>query len=378
MCFYRNFIFQLNIDEDKLIDIIDRPINDLRIDVDRNYLIIEDVKFRINRIRVKGTKKEFKYSKDLLEYLRKRKCNLDLIERKFAKAICDLEKLKKDVRTPPLFEENGEDCLIMEDESSVIVGNTKINKKVAKLPDDRIILIVSNKPATRFKIEFLEDIVSSLKRGRIVRFMTLHLPMSDNPFKIGPILIYNLIPSPSDVLQKLSEFYINKYNELPPLLRGLILVTILDYLSEEVEPLKFFFKQLLKTYLGLLTPNVAYYLENTLIEYKRPDILYGEKDKVIDRLYKAIIKKLRDDIIIFIIGIDGGTRRFCPVDTGKINDDLCREIIHAVGEKLKGDNIRIEEPFFVPVENSGVLLVFYAKKINDNSKILFPSGWQTL
>ena len=235
LCQYGKLTLQINLSEDILMDIVDKGSqHDIVLDTSKGELIIDPVRFKIVKIKVKGTRKEFKDINSFLRYLKDRKFNIDLIRNAYIRALKRLEKQeKRDLRIVPLVsydEEYVKKVPIIEDETSVIVGNTKINKKLAILPHSLALLIVSDHPATLFKPEFLSEISLALRKGKTVRILTIHEPIADSPLSVGPIELYNLIPEISEALKEISMFYKKEISNLPTTLKELLVAIILDFL----------------------------------------------------------------------------------------------------------------------------------------------------
>ena len=152
---------------------------------------------------------------------------------------------------------------------------------------------------------------------------------------------------------------------------------IFDFLSNEVRPLKYFFRQLLRYYVNLPIEGSAIYSES-LVEYKRPEILYGGTEKAARELIDDIPQKLaRKGLVVYCIGIDGKTREIFIIDPGSCGDDCINEIFEEVRGRLKPLNISVLDPIFVSAKGiskegkieKGHLLIFYAKK--DNAEVYF-------
>ena len=367
LCKYGSLTLQIGLNESTLLEIVDKKHqHEMYLDVTNKQLVIEPLHFEIVKIRVRGAKKEFKDVNVFLKYLKDRKSNIDLIRESFNKALKKLEKEKAIVpNTVPLVTQDLEELPIIENSDSVCIGEIKINKKIAQLPHSFAYLIVSNHPSTTFSAEFLNELAVALRDGRVVRIVTVHHPISEQPTCLGPIELYHLI-SPSMALKELSQFYRTEINILPPNLRELIVAVILDLLSREIGSLQFFFKQLLGRYLEAELKGKVLYFETELVEYKRPDIFYGNKENVTKRLAEEIIKKMKSDVVVFVIGVDGKTRELQPVDTGKINDDYIREIFKEVNNITKRNNIVVLEPHPIPINPSGWIVVFCARKTTEN------------
>lgn len=363
LCKYGNLTLQISLNESTLSEIIDKEHQyEMYLDVANKQLVIEPLRFEIVKIRVKGAKKEFKDVNAFLRYLKDRKSNIDLVRDLFNRA---LEKLKKEKTivpdVVPIIAQGLDELPIVEDKDNVHIGEIKINKKIVQLPHSFAYLIISDHPSTTFSEEFLNEIATALRDGKVVRLVTIHYPISEQPTYLGPVELYHLI-TPSMALSELSQFYKVESSTLPSNLRELLVAVILDLLSRELGKLQFFFKQLIGKYLEAELTGRVLYFETDLVEYKRPDVLYGEKDKVTKRLIEEIIKKLKSDIIVFVIGVDGKTRELQPVDTGKINDDYIREIFREINEIAEKSSISVLEPYPIPINPDGWIVVFCARK----------------
>ncbi|WP_461866418.1 hypothetical protein, partial [Thermococcus sp.] len=137
---------------------------------------------------------------------------------------------------------------------------------------------MSDLKVIEYDIEFLKLVAEKIINSETVEIIHSLLPLSETPRHFGKLWVYNDIDIPE------STTILNKIYQNEPLDRTWeeILKWAIISTLQEIPRFKFFISELISSsvfeLLKYKIEGQAVKLENDIVEYKRPDILYGEKD----------------------------------------------------------------------------------------------------
>ena len=181
------------------------------------------------------------------------------------------------------------------------------------------------------------------------------LPVKEDGVEILPFLrIYNEITLPIS-FQFLKKIY-NDEEVARSEIRELVKLAIIKSLSE-IKEFEYFINSL---FTEKIFKEIDYKigtrigkLEDKFVEYKRPDILYGNPERVAEHLFEKCVKnKLKESAFkLVIIGYDESQAKIVGINRGRAG--------HDERLKAKADGVFVSTPISVPADDQGFILVFY-------------------
>lgn len=308
------------------------------------------VPLRIRRIYVNIVGESFTNLLDFIRYLKLRQHGLDYLRSIYANIIG--YHLNGDTRQAvlyPLYKERYEDIISLDSRNSLFDRVNKYEFISDKFRDK--ILIMSDLKVIEYDIEFLKLVAEKIINSETVEIIHSLLPLSETPRHFGKLWVYNDIDIPE------STTILNKIYQNEPLDRTWeeILKWAIISTLQEIPRFKFFISELISSSvfesLKYKIEGQAVKLENDIVEYKRPDILYGEKDAVINSLKKHIKKKVlggKSSVKLFIIGIDENSREIYVINRGRAGDDFKQNVFRELEAYFAEKGIKLSEPISLP------------------------------
>ena len=310
------------------------------------------VPLKIRRIYVNIVGESFTNLLDFIKYIKLRQHGLDYLRSIHTNIIrYHLNGNTRQAVLYPLYKERYEDIVPLDSKNSLFDRVNKYEFISDKFRDK--ILIMSDLKVVEYDIEFLKLIAEKIINSETVEIIHSLLPLSETPRHFGKLWVYNEInlPQPAVVLDDIfqNEPLDRTWEEI---LKWAIISTL-----QEIPKFKFFISSLLSSQifdsLGYKIDGKAIKLENDIVEYKRPDILYGEKGSVIKSLKQHVEGKVfggKSPIKLFIIGIDENTREIYVINRGRAGDDFKQDIFNELKRYFSEKGVKLSEPISLPAK----------------------------
>jgi len=228
-----------------------------------------------------------------------------------------------------------------------------------KLDDEY--LIFSEHNFIRFDNSFLDELIDKKNKGIVSKLYFVNLPRNDAGIKIGSFQINNSIVL-SDTCNLLLHA-MNDSKQTSKLIHDILQLLVLENIAKDNNKLKPFMTSLIYR-INLDSSCYACILENSLIEYKMPDIFKGKQKDVVNYFVNDFGNKLKGvQNKIYVVGIHPKDRTIVDLDNRIYNDDNIREIIGKINASC--EDFKIGEPLFIKFDDNKKILSFIVSEISD-------------
>jgi len=352
---------KLELDEDEILNLMDRGI--IQLSTERNTLAIRErgqlVHFNIRNIRLLPIRKDLSTVAELTETLKQRKAGIFHLRYVYERIIKEDFNGYKNPYGPKYRE--CEDKIIPIDKEYTIYKSSIFKKHPEEGFTSNKYILLSDFNGIEYDKYLLCKILRNIKNEEYMELIHVLLPVKEDGVEILPFLrIYNEITLPIS-FQFLNKIY-NDEEVARSEIRELVKLAIIKSLSE-IKEFEYFINSL---FTEKIFKEIDYKigtrigkLEDKFVEYKRPDILYGNPERVAEHIFEKCVKnKLKESAFkLVIIGYDESQAKIVGINRGRAGHDHIRIVFERL--KAKADGVFVSTPISVPADDQGFILVFY-------------------